>query len=66
MLRSPRLGHEHGCAWQELAEKMRREDRENGRGRRWRGNYTKLNAQLIALENDHAALELVHPQVGLP
>ena len=48
---------------QELAEKLRHEDRENGRGRRWRGSYTKLNAQLVALEADHAALELVHPQV---
>ena len=48
---------------QELAEKLRHEDRENGRGRKWRGNYNKLNAQLVMLENDHNALELVHPQV---
>ena len=49
---------------QELAEKLRHEDRENGRGRKWRTNYNKLNAQLLALENDHHALELVHPQVN--
>ena len=48
---------------QELAEKLRKEDRENGRGRKWRTNYNKLNAQLLSLENDHHALELVHPQV---
>ena len=48
---------------QDLAEKLRHEDRENGRGRKWRTNYNKLNAQLLSLENDHHALELVHPQV---
>ena len=50
---------------QELAEKLRHEDRENGRGRKWRTNYNKLNAQLLSLENDHHALELVHPQVRI-
>lgn len=52
-----------GILPQELAEKLRKEEREGGRSRKWRANFNRLNAQLVALENDERALELVHPQV---
>ena len=50
---------------QELADKLRKEEREGGRNRKWRANFNRLNAQLVALENEEHALEIVHPQVQL-
>ena len=50
-------------ALQELADKLRKEEREGGRNRKWRANFNRLNAQLVALENDQDNLERVHPQV---
>ena len=35
-----------------------------GSGRRWRGNYNRINTQLLELEDDHAKLELVYPQAN--
>ncbi|KAK9823563.1 hypothetical protein WJX72_003814 [[Myrmecia] bisecta] len=46
----------------DLATKLRKEDREMGRGRKWRKNFRMLNSQLAALEEDETALELVFPQ----
>lgn len=49
--------------WQVLAEKMKQEKRSLGGGRKWRSNFNRLNTQLMELEDDHTALELVFPQV---
>ena len=43
---------------------MRKEDREVGRGRKWRQNYRLLNQEVLLLEEDEKKLELVYPQVG--
>ena len=48
---------------QEAAQKLRKEDREEGKSRKWRRNYRLLNQQLIALEEDEHQLELSYPQV---
>lgn len=43
---------------------LRREEREQGKGRRWRKNFKALQNQMILLEEDEQQLELVYPQVG--
>lgn len=50
---------------QETAAKLRKEDREVGRGRKWRQNYRLLNQEVLLLEEEEKKLELVYPQVGL-
>jgi LMBR1 domain-containing protein 1 len=47
-----------------LADALKREERENGRGWRWRRNCKALNTQLLVLEEDEQELEMVYPQVG--
>ena len=49
---------------QVLAEKLKQEKRSLGGGRKWRSNFNRLNTQLMELEEDHTALELVFPQVS--
>ena len=49
---------------QETAAKLRKEDREVGRGRKWRQNYRLLNQEVLLLEEEEKKLELVYPQVG--
>lgn len=49
---------------QESAAKLRKEDREVGRGRKWRQNYRLLNQEVLLLEEEEKKLELVYPQVG--
>lgn len=48
---------------QENATKLRKADREDGRGRAWRQKLRQLNQQVVALEEDERALEVVYPQV---
>ena len=48
---------------QETAAKLRKEDREVGRGRKWRSNYRLLNQEVVVLEEEEKNLELVYPQV---
>lgn len=50
-------------AMQQLLERLRQEKRAMGSGRTLRNNLNKVNNQLLELEEDHAALELVYPQV---
>ena len=49
---------------QTLADKLKNEKRSVGSGRKWRSNFNRLNTQLLELEDDHNALEMVFPQVG--
>ncbi|KAL3139538.1 hypothetical protein ABBQ38_003861 [Trebouxia sp. C0009 RCD-2024] len=46
----------------ETAAKLRKEDREVGRGRKWRQNYRLLNKEVLLLEEEEKKLELVYPQ----
>lgn len=50
---------------QEVADNLKREERETGRGRKWRRHFLELNQQLMALEDDETALERVFPQVHI-
>ena len=43
-------------------EALKREAREGGAGRKQRGALRRIQAQLLDLEHDSAALELVFPQ----
>ena len=47
-----------------IAEVLKREEREGGKGRRWRRNFKSLQNQLLVLEEDERQLEMVFPQVG--
>lgn len=49
---------------QESAAKLRKEDREVGRGRKWRQNYRLLNQEVLVLEEEEKKLDLVYPQVS--
>ena len=52
------------CCWvQESAAKLRKEDREVGRGRKWRTNYRLLNQEVLVMEEEEKQLDLVYPQV---
>ena len=42
---------------------LRTEERELGRGFKWRGAFRRMQEQLLALEAHSQALELVYPQV---
>lgn len=46
----------------QMAEVLKREEREQGKGRRWRRNFRALQNQLLLLEEDEHQLELVYPQ----
>ncbi|DBB07652.1 TPA: hypothetical protein ACH3X3_009085 [Trebouxia sp. C0006] len=46
----------------ESAAKLRKEDREVGRGRKWRQNYRLLNQEVLVLEEEEKQLDLVYPQ----
>lgn len=48
-----------------LAEKLKNEKRALGAGRKWKTNFNRLNTQLLELEDDHTALEMVYPQASL-
>lgn len=58
--------YSEGCKLpvQEVVETLKKDEREGGRGRKWRAAFRKIQQQLIDLENDSRALELVFPQVG--
>lgn len=45
---------------------LKREEREQGKGRRWRKNFKLLQNQMLLLEEDEQQLEMVYPQVKLP
>lgn len=45
-----------------MADALRAEERELGRGFKWRGAFRRMQEQLLALEADSKALELVYPQ----
>ena len=47
---------------QYVAEGMKRQQRESGKSRKWRKNYSALQAQVTVLEQDEAQLERVYPQ----
>ena len=47
---------------QYVAEGMKRQERESGRSRKWRKNYSALQAQVTVLEDDEAQLQRVYPQ----
>eukprot|EP00891_Asterochloris_glomerata_P004082 jgi/Astpho2/4082/e_gw1.00063.48.1_t len=44
------------------AAKLRKQDREGGKNRSWRREYRLLAQQVVALEEDEKALEVVYPQ----
>lgn len=46
----------------DVAEALRRKERESGRSRKWRSNFKALQTQLIVLEEDQEQLEKVFPQ----
>lgn len=46
----------------QVADALRRQEREQGRSRKWRRNYAALQSQLEVLEEDQAQLERVFPQ----
>jgi hypothetical protein len=48
---------------QEVVDTLKREEREGGKGRKWRGAFRRIQQQLLDLEADSKALELVFPQV---
>ena len=48
---------------QDSAAKLRKQDREGGKNRSWRREYRLLTQQVVALEEDEKALEVVYPQV---
>lgn len=48
---------------QSMAEMMKRQDREGGKNRTWRGNLRRLQKEVIQLEEDEIALDAVFPQV---
>lgn len=48
---------------QEVVETLKKEEREQGKGRKWRAAFRRIQQQLIDLEGDSKALELVFPQV---
>ena len=50
---------------QVLADELKSEKRTVGAGRKWRSNFNRLNTQLLELEDDHNALEMVFPQASL-
>ena len=45
-----------------MADALRTEERELGRGYKWRGAFRRMQEQLLALEADSKALELIYPQ----
>lgn len=45
-----------------VAEALRRQERENGRNRKWRRNVAALQTQVVVLEEDQSQLEAVYPQ----
>ena len=48
----------HSCK-----QALRKEERENGRGRKWRQDVVKLNQELVTLEEDEQLLRDSFPQV---
>lgn len=46
----------------DVAEALKRQQRESGRGRKWRSNANALAGQLAVLEEDEAQLEQLFPQ----
>lgn len=47
---------------QDVVDALRKEERAEGRGRKWRGAFRRIQQQLLELEHDSKALELVFPQ----
>ena len=41
---------------------LKKEERAGGRGRKWRGALRRIQVQLMDVEHDSVALELVFPQ----
>ncbi|EIE26974.1 hypothetical protein COCSUDRAFT_12091 [Coccomyxa subellipsoidea C-169] len=53
-------------AVKEIVDTLKKEERADGRGRKWRGAFRRIQQQLIDLEADSKALELVFPQADDP
>lgn len=51
------------CHCQSLGEELRKEERANGRTRRWRKHFKAVNRELVLLEDDELELEKKFPQV---
>jgi len=50
---------------QDKAAALKQEERDHGKGRRWRGQLRKPNALVSLLEEDQDKLEKVYPQVDV-
>ncbi len=48
-------------SWQVTADMLKRQEREAGRSRQWRGSFKALQRQLLQLEEDEALLDSVFP-----
>ena len=48
--------------WQAVVEALRKDQRQGAKGQAWRGAYRRIQEQLLDLEKDSIALELVFPQ----
>ena len=51
---------------QDVGDKLKREEREFGRGRKFRSKIRTLEQQVLLLEEDQEKLEKVFPQVSIP
>jgi LMBR1 domain-containing protein 1 len=47
---------------QVTSDMLKRQEREAGRSRQWRGNFKALQRQLLQLEEDESLLDSVFPQ----
>ena len=54
----------HRTLVQDVGDKLKREEREYGRGRKFRTKMRTLEQQVLLLEEDQEKLEKVFPQVG--
>ena len=48
-----------------MVDALRKDQRQGAKGQSWRGAYRRIQEQLLDLEKDSVALELVFPQAGL-
>ena len=49
---------------QDVVDTLKKEERAEGRSRKWRGAFRRIQQQLLDLEADSKALELVFPQAS--
>ncbi len=48
-----------------MADMLKRQERDGGKNRTWRGNFKRLQREVLQLEEDHTALDAVFPQVSM-